>query len=167
MGHSKKILFIAANPPDYKVIEWEREHKAISKILKNSQYKISSVLTRANADDLDDYAQKQFWLIHFSGHGCEGGKLIFEDENRNGFIMRKDDFVDWLDEMNGLKCVFLSACETDELAAEIESIVDYAIGFKGTILNEDAIEFAKAFYESLTKYQTVPFIMLPKNWTDI
>ena len=157
MGYSKKILFIAANPLNYKVIEWEKEHKAINKVLKNSQYEVSSVLTRANADDLEDYVQNKFWLIHFSGHGCEGGKLIFEDENRKGFIMRKSDFLGWIDEMNGLKCVFLSACETDELASEIEGIVDYVIGFKGTILNEDAIEFAKAFYESLTKFQTIPF----------
>ena len=157
MGYSKKILFIAANPNGYETIEWELEHKAIIKVLKNSQYEVSSVLARAMASDLDDYAKKKFWLIHFSGHGCEGGKLIFEDENREGFIMRKDDFLNWLSAMNGLKCVFLSACETDELAAEIEGMVDYAIGFKGTILNEDAIEFCKAFYESLTRCETLPF----------
>ena len=157
MGYSKKILFIAANPNNYEVIEWEQEHKAITKILKNSQYEVSSVLARATASDLDHYEKDKFWLIHFSGHGCEGGKLVFEDDNRKGFIMRKDDFLNWISTMNGLKCVFLSACETDELAAEIEGMVDYAIGFKETILNEDAIEFCKAFYESLIQFETVPF----------
>lgn len=156
MTHSNKILFIAANPSGYDTIEWEKEHKAINKTLKNSQYEVTTLLSSATAKDLDDYAQNKFWLIHFSGHGTEGGKLIFEDDNGKGFIMRKDDFLHWLEGMNRLKCVFLSACDSDELADDIHKIVDYAIGFKETILNEDAIEFVKAFYESLTKWQNIP-----------
>jgi hypothetical protein len=156
MNKSKEILFIAANPQNHTLTEWEDEHKAINKILNGSNYHISSVLTRANADDLKDYNSKKFWLIHFSGHGTEGGKLVFEDENREGFTMRKDDFLDWVEDMNGLRCVYLAACQTDELATEIQGLVDYAIGFKNNILNKDVIEFSKAFYESLKTFETVP-----------
>ena len=157
MIRTRKIFFIAANPLDQKSTEWEIEHKAMNKILNGSQYEISSVLVRANVVDLKDYATNNFWLIHFSGHGTEGGKLIFEDTDRYASSMRKNDFIEWIEAMDNLHCLYLSACQSDELVAELEHKVDYVIGFKNKILNEDAIEFSKAFYESLVVYATVPF----------
>jgi hypothetical protein len=162
MYNKKKILFIAANPnaPLESQINWMTEYKLMDSILNKGRLQ-NQVELKPNFDttpeEFLDYVQgNNIWLLHFCGHGNKNGKMILQDINDDAFAVRNRDFLEIIRDVAGLQCIFFNACNSHILAEETQEIIDYSIGFDGIIHNEDAIEFVKNFYESLSKVETIP-----------
>lgn len=152
----KRVLFIAANPQDLAPIEWDAEFKVMNNRLKRD-YEID-LIPRATAVDLSNYEHEEYWLIHFTGHGKDGEKIVLEQNtDRNSLVYRKNDFINFISTIRDLKCVLISACDTEKLVTEMKEKDYYVIAFKGKIFNNDAIAFADKFYKNLSIYQTIPF----------
>ena len=159
MSSRKKIIFIAASPISLSKTEWDKEFMAIKTVLKQSdlkkRYEID-LIANATPKTITEHLEPQCWIIHFSGHGKEGGKTILETDIRGEFTPRPRDFLEVLSETGGVKCFFFNSCYSDELADIAIDYVDYVIGVKGRIGNASAIEFAEFFYRSFAKYETIP-----------
>ena len=158
MSEKRKVLFIAANPSNLAEVDWTTEFKAVDKILRRRGFKNRyevKLVPKAKAADIDEYVHGDIWLIHFCGHG-KPNKIILEQESEMSLAVRPDSLLSYIEEVKGLQCVLLNSCNSDGLAEKIQDIVDYSIGFEGSIDNDDALEFVKNFYESFTKFETVP-----------
>jgi hypothetical protein len=158
MSEKRKVLFIAANPTNLAEVDWSTEYKAVDKILKRrgfeNRYEVKLV-PKAKADDINEYVNGEIWLIHFCGHG-KPDKIILEKGSQSSLAVRPNSLLSYIEEVEGLQCVLLNSCNSDGLAEKIQDIVDYSIGFEGSIENDDALEFVRHFYESFTKFETIP-----------
>lgn len=162
MSERRKILFIAANPTASAVSEitWMTEYKAMDNIFNKSRF-YNHIDLKPNFDttpeEFLDYVQgSNIWLLHFCGHGNKNGKMILQDINNDIFPVRNSDFLDVINDVQGLKCIFLNACNSHILIEETQEYIDYSIGFEGIVDNYDAVEFVKNFYENLGKVETIP-----------
>lgn len=158
MSDKRKVLFIAANPSNFEEVNWSKEYKTIDKILRRrnflNRYEVKLV-PKAKAEDIDEYVQGSIWMIHFCGHG-KPNKILLEQESEVSLAVRASSLLNYISDVQGLQCVLLNSCNSHGLAEKIQDIVDYSIGFEGSIENDDAIEFVKFFYESFAKVESVP-----------
>jgi hypothetical protein len=101
-------------------------------------------------------------ILHFSGHGARGGKLVLENEQGEGVpvdplllsrLFRAHNEAQ--EEENKLRCVVLNACFSAEQAAAIALHVDCVLGTTGTVHNDTALAFAEGFYTALTAGHSV------------
>ena len=158
MLEKRKILFIAANPSNLAEVDSEKEYKIVDKIFRGKGFEDRfdvKFVPKATPEDIVEYVRGQIWLIHFCGHG-KPHKIILENELGTSLPVRAGSLLQYIDEVHGLKCVLLNACNSNVLAEQIQDIVDYSIGFDGPIENEDAIQFVKSFYESFARVESVP-----------
>lgn len=158
MSEKRKVLFIAANPTDLAEVDWSTEYKVVDKILRRRGFKDRyevKLVPKAKAIDIDEYVQGEIWLIHFCGHG-KPSKILLEQESGVSLAVRPNSLLSYIEEVRGLQCVLFNSCDSDVLAEKVQDIVDYSIGFEGSIDEKDALEFVKFFYESFSKFETVP-----------
>jgi hypothetical protein len=93
-------------------------------------------------------------IFHFSGHAGFSG-LVFEDALGNARSIDADLMTAVLAKMtSSLKCAVLNACLTDELANGLSAHLSVVIGCTGTIDDEAAVVFSRAFYQSLASGRT-------------
>lgn len=89
-------------------------------------------------------------ILHFSGHGASDGSLYLEDSVGQAVELRPEDFCELLHEFSStVRCVFLNACFTEELAENARRAVDCFIGMSGPIDDTAALTFSSAFYQNL------------------
>jgi len=159
MKTKNKILFIAANPKEGEAIKFAQEYREIKRAIKNSQSKKFKLLAPefdVYPDDFVDSLDQNPWLIHFCGHGYEGGDMVLQKANHEQFVVNTEALLDRIKRVPNLKCFLFSSCFSNELAEKTQSVISYAIGFEGEILNEVAIEFSKRFYKNFTLCETIP-----------
>jgi hypothetical protein len=157
-----KVLFVAAGPRD-----------APALALKTELEKTTSRLYRARAPRLIDF--KEVWsaqfadltgplqdekpdIVHFSGHGTDGGDLLFEGNDSLGARIPSRAFVELLSTESAkqhVRCVLLNACYTEGLALQLVAHVDFVIGSPAPIGDAAAIAFSEAFYPTLAREKSV------------
>lgn len=165
------ILFLSANPFDSTRLRVNEEYKEIEKRIQLSKYGKQFKLQQSNAVSLSEVQESLLKympnIVHFSGHGSEDGKLIFQNE-KTGLAETADPEA--LAEMFGIlnsdplrapikakiRCVVLNACFTDKNQAKaIAKYVDCVIGMSDEIGDQSAIDFASSFYQALAFGRTV------------
>lgn len=89
-------------------------------------------------------------ILHFSGHGASDGSLYLEDSAGQPMELRPEDLCELLHEFAGtVRCVFMNACFTQELAENACRAVDCFIGMSGPMDDAAALSFSSAFYQNL------------------
>lgn len=150
----KKILFVTAHSFDSKPVGSTEEIIALSMIKDRTTYKDDyEIDSLPNANEkvlLDKLKYSGLYIFHYSGHGVsdldgsKGRPILY-----NGFIIKPERLRNIFKGLKGLKCVFFNSCNSIDILSQIGDVVDYSIGMKGDIPVEDAILFAKSFYEHL------------------
>jgi hypothetical protein len=92
-------------------------------------------------------------IIHFSGHGTESG-LCFEDDIGSIQTVSIANLAELLrvaknDSNISLQGVIMNACYTNTHAQRIADAVGSTIAMEGSVSDQDAIDFARAFYGAL------------------
>lgn len=148
-----RILVLAANPEDSSPLRLGKEVQAIKEGLRRSRHShrfdVESEwavgvreLRRALLDHRPEY-------VHFSGHGTQKG-IVLEDEFGTTHLVRADALSDLFSNFAGhVGCVLLNACHSQPQAKAISRVIRYAIGMRGKIGDEAAIEFATGFYDAV------------------
>jgi hypothetical protein len=111
-----------------------------------------------NAATIDDLRRALLWkpfnVVHFSGHGTQGG-LIFEDAQGKLMVPHSAALADLL-HRRGVHVALLNACYSLSVG-EISAIgLDYTVASTGPISDPGAIEFARGFYDALGAGYEVP-----------
>lgn len=156
-GKKQRILVLAANPRKTIRLDLENEINKIEERIKASNLEFTLKLA-AQPDELQSSLLLRPQFIHFCGHGKGQEGIVFEDENRNMRLVRAEPLSRLFALFSShVKCVFLNACFSDVQARVISKKIEYVIGMQGSIQDESAIKFTAAFYEALSKGESIPF----------
>ena len=89
-------------------------------------------------------------IVHFSGHGSKGQKLILGGKPGRGKQIDRQGLVKVLSlYRRHLRLVFLNACFTRTQALPLSAVIDYSIGASKPIGDKAGVAFAGAFYRAL------------------
>jgi hypothetical protein len=145
------ILFIGVNPKNKTRLRLEEEAKLIEAALQQREGAFCFLFKGAvTVEELRELLLKhRARIIHLSGHADDGG-FYFENDRGNASLIRTDALADLFGLVRtGLHCVVISACSSSRLAEAIGQHVPYAIGMRGTIGDQAALQFARGFYDAL------------------
>jgi len=161
-----KILFLAANPADTTRLELDREFRAIKDALLRGKHRdCFQLLLPELAAGIRDFTsalnQHQPHVVHFCGHGSVEEGLAFEGAGRSSRPAGQEELATLFKVLaRNARLVFLNACHTREQAAILGRMFDYTIGTNSSIMDQDARDFAGAFYRALFDGATVPGALL-------
>jgi CheY-like chemotaxis protein len=149
-----RILFVAANPRGTPVLELDEEIRAIEQTLSSTLYRDRIKLVQAPAIRFSDLQtcllRHKPHIVHFSGHGCNTGELLFKDDSGNISPVPPNTLSDLFAILkDNIQCVILSACYAEEQASAIARHIPCVIGMSRQIEDRSAIRFAKGFYEAI------------------
>lgn len=65
-------------------------------------------------------------------------------------------FLGTVSEQYNLKCIVLCSCNSAFLSEDLKDLIEYTIGFKGVLENEDSILFTKLLYKNFLASETNP-----------
>jgi ABC-type branched-subunit amino acid transport system substrate-binding protein len=161
-----RLLGIDACPNEHSKLDVEREKRYIDEALEGlkQEKRVEVAWKKADPSVLRDLRFGDPWdILHFIGHGYfdnKEGKLIFEDGEGNRFDYDALRLTLALDRK--ILLVFLNACDTAR--GDHPSNFAYKLAMSGMpaivamqlkITDETAIQFARAFYESVARGGTI------------
>lgn len=149
------ILFLAGNPRTLGEhdLRLDREVREIDDNVLRTQFRdairfVPHVATRIR-DVTEALNRHRPDIVHFSGHGSESG-LVFDDNHGNPHDVDFSQFGLLLQvATKPVRLVVFNACDSAQQAELACDFVDAAIGMNTSIQDDDAKEFAGAFYNSL------------------
>gem|GEM_PF-3374082 len=150
------ILFCAANPSASVRLRLDTELNRVREGLRlgerRDSFELQPVLG-ARVDDLRRAVLRhQPAIVHFSGHGeGEAGLLFAAPDGHSGQAVSAASLANFfrIFAAKGLRCVILNACYSEIQATAIARHVEYVIGMSHQISDDAALEFSKAFYDTL------------------
>jgi CHAT domain len=151
-----KILLVSASPIEGAALAVDEEFAAILGRLRHRTnleivQRTAVTFDRLSAA-LNDHAPH---ILHISSHG-EAGALMFQPATPGAAMQRvpKLALIRLLRALGqNLRLVVFNACDSATMAAELvagpPSSLEWTIGMNEPIVDEDAIDFSVAFYDSL------------------
>lgn len=164
-GVEHKMLFLAANPTNSGRLQLEKEFAKISTGQQDGPFKasiFSEFATTRNKllKNLLDHTPK---FIHFACHGTDGDDfylegILLENDRKDTYLLPAEtlaDLVKIVNDHSRISLVLLNACETDNHAKMIAERGIPAIGMRGKLPDEEAVDFASVFYITLSRTESI------------
>lgn len=152
------ILLVCANPRGSDPLRTAEEDRTLRESLRLSPKRDAFEVETLNAATIDDLRRallrKPFHVVHFSGHGTQGG-LVFEDAQGNLMVPQSAALAELL-QRRGVKVALLNACYSLSVGKISALGLDYTIASTGPISDPGAIEFARGFYDAIGAGTDVP-----------
>jgi len=154
MIEKTRILFLSANPWTTSRILVDEEAREIFERLQEGPYRDRFELHKHVATRPIDLQRLlllyQPHIVHFSGHGSKGQKLILGGGAGRGKTVDQRGLAQVLAlYKKHLRLVLLNACFTRDQAHSISQVIDYSIGTGKGIGDKAGVAFAGAFYRAL------------------
>jgi hypothetical protein len=154
MNAKIKILFFASNPDDVTQLHIDEEIRSISMKIRASDYHDSLDLISTWAVRPDDLLQelnaRKPTIVHFSGHGTGGGKLVLMDDLRQPKTVSPSALKALFSTLkDNVRLVVLNACYSKVQATAIAEVIDCVVGMNTSIGDQAAITFAASFYRAI------------------
>lgn len=107
--------------------------------------KFQRLLSATKQDVIDELRRRRqernaYWWIHISSHGDAEGIHLADGKADGQF---------WLENLHGIKGVFLNSCSNVRVADQFTGLVDFVVVVYEPILNQDAADFTHAFWENM------------------
>ena len=150
-----RILIVTANPRgENKAIRLDKEISTIRERVRLGMERDRihiETLTAATVDSLRvELLSNNYDIIHFAGHAdADGLELLRDDDVHN---LTFDAFGKMLAGQESLKCVVRNACSA--MAGLRTAFAPLVIGMVDDITDEEALEFAKGFYDAIAAGQS-------------
>ncbi|QFS44762.1 CHAT domain-containing protein [Nostoc sphaeroides] len=147
----QKILILTAIPHGLRLDREIREiEEAIRRATNRNLFEIR-IRTAVRPQDIRRaIAEEQPQIVHFCGHGLEGGSLLLEDDGGNNKPVTPEGLASLFKlHVDYVNCVLLNACHSEKTAIAISQYINYAIGMNQPIEDKAAITFAQGFYDGL------------------
>jgi hypothetical protein len=156
-----RILLFASNPLSTGRLAIEEEARAIAERLRLSRdrdaFDLITCWAVRPADLLQYLNQYRPHVVHFSGHGARTGELLLSAGDGTGRPVDAAALAELFRIMgDDVRVVLLNACYTDTQARAISRHVDFVIGTRAPVTDDEATVFAAAFYSALGFGRTVP-----------
>ncbi len=149
-----QFLFLGASPDTRERIRVDRELSQISAVLREAPLGKRIVLHPALAVTPDELQRTLVahhpQMVHFSGHGTETNAIVVEEASGQPRTIPGDGLLELLQIFkDGLRLVVLNACHSEAQARDIAAYVDAAVGMAGSISDDAAMSFSRAFYRAV------------------
>lgn len=154
-----RALFVVAEPKDLDPVSWHIIYESFKETLGN-KFEVD-LLESATRGRLAKKLQRNYQLLHFSGHGSvmEGiGQVILENEEGKAEPVSAQEIAIILAN-RGLRLVVLAACDTgtaqydDDFsvvaATLVQANIPAVVATQASVPNQTAAAFAQEFYECL------------------
>jgi hypothetical protein len=152
------ILLVCANPRGTDPLRTAEEDRTLRESLRLSPNREDFDVQTLNAATVDDLRRALLWkpfdVVHFSGHGTQGG-LIFEDAQGKLMVPHSAALAELL-HRRGVRVALLNACYSLSVGTISAIGLDYTVASTGPISDPGAIEFARGFYDALGAGYDVP-----------
>lgn len=157
----KGVLLAFANPKGTDLLRLSAEDRAIRECIALSKYRENFLLEFKHATTINDLRrallEKDYHLIHFSGHGTGKG-LVLENELGEIQIVPQKALAEFLSDYSPpLECVILNACYTKKQGRLVSIGIPYTIAMEGPISDPAAIEFVRGFYDAIGAGKNIEF----------
>lgn len=150
------ILFLASNPNinSNNYLKLDEEARNIQEKIRLSEYrdtiKFETRWAVRVGDVLQAINETNPTIIHFSGHGCNTGELVFQNPNGSPKFVSAEAISKTISTVSDtVKLVFFNACHSSIQAEKIVESIDTAIGMNDAINDNAACIFAARFYSSI------------------
>lgn len=148
------VLFLAANPVDTTPLRLGEEVRTIDERLREGTLRDRIHIDQQWATRLADLSQAllrhQPHIVHFSGHGSDAGRLIFEDAAGDSDETSIEAIAGLFAVLrDNVRCVVLNACFSDAQARALAVHIDCVVGTTRAIGDDAAVRFAGGFYRAL------------------
>jgi hypothetical protein len=149
-----RILFLSANPWTTSRILVDEEAREIFEKLQEGPDRDKFELHRHAAIRPTDLQRLLMMhephIVHFSGHGSKGQKLILGGKPGRGKQVDRDGLVQvFALYQRHVRLVVLNACFTRTQARSLSEVIDYSVGAGQGIGDKEGVAFAGAFYRAL------------------
>eukprot|EP00960_Hanusia_phi_P048033 758732-Hanusia_phi.AAC.1 len=149
-----RFLFVPVRDPDLTPLdlkdEYMRIHAVMSKSDVNNLY--TTTLSPTWGDAIREVVDRYPLILHFACHSDETAIKFFRRELVPETIVEALRSHNQKAKKSGkaqVQIVVFNACFSNRHAEKLKNVVDFAIGHKGQVADEDAVEFAHIFYDSL------------------
>lgn len=154
MTQKIRILFLSSNPWTTSRILVDEEAREIFEKIHEGPYRERFELHKHTAIKPIDLQRLlllyQPHIVHFSGHGSKGHKLILAGTGGRGKMVDQQGLANVFSLYNThVRLVLLNACFTKAQARAISEVVNYSIGTGRGIGDKVGVAFAGAFYRAL------------------
>jgi hypothetical protein len=159
---ARTILILSANPIDTSRLRLDAEVREIDAGLQRSKMRdefiIKQVLAARPLDVRRAMLDFNPSIVHFCGHGSREEGIAFEDNDGMINLVDAGVLADFLKLFSdNVQCVVLNACYSEVQAEAIAKHINYVVGMNRAIGDNEAIEFAVAFYDALGAGRTYEF----------
>lgn len=149
-----RILFLSASPNGLTPLRTDREVREIQEALRRSEFRDRFELKQEPAVRISDLQgcllQHRPDILHFSGHGYQGGAILLEGRDGKLFPLLSEDLAALLSVLKDrTRCVFLNACYSAKEAEPMAGVIASVIARPDTVRDSAAILFSTFFYQAL------------------
>lgn len=149
-----KILFLSASPDEMTTLRTDREVRDIQEALRQSEFRDRFELKQEPAVRISDVQrcllQHRPDILHFSGHGYEGGAILLEGRNGKLFPLLSGDLAALLSVLKDrTRCVVLNSCYSAQEVGPIADVIASVIARPDAVTDSAAILFSTYFYQAL------------------
>jgi len=149
-----RILFLSANPWNTSRILVDEEAREVFERLNEGPYRARFEVFNYPATRPGDLQRLLLGyrphIVHFSGHGSKGHRIVLGGMNGRGKTVDQDGLATVFALYNShVQVVLLNACFTKTQAQSISRVVNYSIGTSRGIGDKVSVAFAGAFYRAL------------------
>jgi hypothetical protein len=162
------ILFLAANPRGTDPLALDREAHAIEAELERSghrdRFELETWWATEPLDVLARVRQLGPAVVHFSGHGGQGGLVLHGPEDR-ARVVSTEAIAGVFEATDGrVKLVVLNGCYSEAQASALLAHVDHVVGLDGPVDGETARTFAIGFYGALGASESIEVACKQATW---
>ena len=159
-----RLLLLAANPMRTPRLRLDEEVRTIEERLREAQalarFIVQSEWAVREKDLSRILLERRPHLVHFSGHGEQGGELVLEDPSGNPRPVapsRLAELFSILREQVPVQGVVLNACWSEAQARALveQGGVPWVIGMERPVQDRAAIAFAAGFYRGIAFDQPI------------
>lgn len=154
------VLFIASNPKDQTQLKLDEEIRAITRKIRESEYRnaveLKAIWATRPHDLLQALNEHKPTVVHFSGHGSDQGELVLQDDSGSTKLVSLQSIVELFKVMaSGIELVVFNACYSHSQAEEVANHVKAVIGMSDSVGDEAARVFAAQLYSAIGFGKTV------------
>eukprot|EP00960_Hanusia_phi_P042265 755397-Hanusia_phi.AAC.1 len=153
------LLFVPVRDPDQDPLDLNQEYDRIYAIMSTTDVRNLSMTFKSTWRDVVKEVQSRHPLIlHFACHSEDKGiKLFRRDVDADTILkaLRSHNEEAKKSGKEQVQLVVFNACSSNGHAEKLKDVVDFAIGHKGGLDDDDAVDFAHSFYDCLFKGQSL------------